>query len=68
MYKSRKLELIDTAGLNTANLDRNDEEYLKKVQISTMLSVKQAHVVIYTMDAFSAFKITDFDVIQNILK
>lgn len=33
-----------------------------------MISVKQAHVVIYTMDAFSAFKITDFQIIQNILK
>jgi predicted GTPase len=23
MYKNRKIELIDTAGLNTPNLDRN---------------------------------------------
>jgi predicted GTPase len=39
-YKNRKIELIDTAGLNTPNIAENDEEYLRKVQISTMLHVQ----------------------------
>jgi GTP-binding protein len=40
VYKDRRIELIDTAGLNTPNIAENDEEYLRKVQISTMLHVQ----------------------------
>lgn len=57
IYKNRKVELIDTAGLQNHVIDKTPEEYLKKAQISTMLHVKQSHVVIYVMDAYSAFRI-----------
>ena len=33
-----------------------------------MLHVKQSHVVVYIMDAFSAFKIDDFKLIQSVIK
>ena len=39
----------------------------KAQQISTMLHVKQSHVVIYVMDAFTAFKIDDFKIIRNVI-
>lgn len=68
MYKGRKVELIDTAGLNTPNIERNPDEYLRKVQISTMLHVQQSHVVVYVMDSFSAFKIDDFALIRKIIE
>jgi hypothetical protein len=41
---------------------------LRKVQISTMLHVQEAHVVVYVMDAFSAFKIDDFKLIQRVIE
>jgi GTP-binding protein len=67
-YKSRKIELIDTAGLNTPNIAENDEEYLRKVQISTMAHVQESHVVVYVMDAFSAMVLDDFALIRSVLK
>ena len=41
---------------------------MKKVQISTMLHVKQSHIVVYVMDAFSAFKIEDFRLMREVIK
>jgi GTP-binding protein len=67
-YKNRKIELIDTAGLNTPNIDENDEEYLRKVQISTMLHVQESHVVVYIMDSFSSFVINDFTLIKKVIE
>lgn len=67
LFKNRKIEIIDTAGLNTPNFEKNEDEYLRKVQTSTMLHVKESHVVIYVMDAFSAFKIDDFKLIRNVI-
>lgn len=32
-----------------------------------MIQVKQSHVVVYIMDAFSAFKVDDFTLIQKTL-
>lgn len=32
IYKNRKVELIDTAGLNNLIIDKTPEEYLKKAQ------------------------------------
>lgn len=66
--KGRKVELIDTAGLNTPNIDENDEEYLRKVQISTMLHVQESHVVVYLMDAFSSFVADDFALVQKVIE
>ena len=68
IFKERKIQLIDTAGLNTPNFDRNEDESLKKVQVSTMLHVKQSHVVVYLMDSFSAFKIDDFSLIRSVIE
>jgi GTP-binding protein len=33
-----------------------------------MIHVKEAHVVVYVMDAFSAFKIDDFTIISSAIK
>lgn len=33
-----------------------------------MVQVKQSHVVVYVMDAFSAFKIEDFKLIRNVVE
>jgi GTPase len=60
--------LIDTAGLNTPNIEENDEEYLRKVQISTMLHVQESHVVVYIMDSFSSFVINDFTLIKKVIE
>lgn len=67
-YKGRQIELIDTAGINTPNIAENDQEYLRKVQISTMAHVQESHVVVYLMDAFSALVIDDFALIRSIIK
>lgn len=68
MYKNRKIEVIDTAGLNTTRVDENDEEYIRKVQYNTLLYVRNSHVVVYVMDAFTAFTVHDFTLIQNVIK
>ena len=33
-----------------------------------MLHVKQSHIVVYVMDAFSAFKIEDFRLMREVIK
>ncbi len=68
LYKNRKIELIDTAGIDNHELGKTEEEYIKKSQISTMLHVKESHVVVYVMDAYSAFKIEDFKLIRNVVE
>lgn len=65
LYKNRKIELVDTAGLDNHNPERTEESYLKKVQYSTLLHVRESHVVVYVMDALSAFKIQDFKLIRE---
>lgn len=68
LYKNRKIELIDTAGLNTPRIAENEEEYLRKSQISTMLHVQSSHVVVYVMDAYSSFKVDDFKLIKRVIE
>jgi GTP-binding protein len=41
---------------------------LRKVQYSTMLHVRQAHLVCYVMDAFNAFRVDDFVLINRVIE
>ena len=41
---------------------------MRKVQISTMVHVGEAHVVVYLMDSFSAFVVDDFSLIRKVIK
>ena len=68
IYKGRRVELIDTAGLvNNPNFKSTDkiESLISKKTINT---INNSHVIIYVFDAFKAMDHLDFSILNYIGK
>lgn len=69
IYKGRRIELIDTAGLKDSNTSSKVSENVEKIiSKRTMTTIKMSHVVIYVIDSMKAFSPYDLKIINYIGK
>lgn len=66
VYKGRRVELIDTAGLTPGNMDKENLKIEKVISEKTINSIKNSHLVIYVFDSMHALSSFDLKMLNFI--
>ena len=66
VYKGRKIVLVDTAGITRRSSSKSALE--KKIEQTSLATIRYSHVVICLIDALEAFRVQDMNVIQHVIE